>query len=590
MFAADRLGRADYVIGCVTFAACFIFFFYNDLTLIGSCALNYLFGRPLEFYENCARTHAAIGAIACPYLPPTYVVFALWLYPLKLLGLLSEPPTFPLYLTYWLKALTTIVYSASAFVFYRIAREYFANKEWAKYAAAAWLTMPLAVFSQLIFSQCDIFYVFLTLLGVLMFLRGRLLAYFGIAITFKYFPAFVFLPLLLLLEKRVSRIAINALVFAAPVVIVNLLYHQSAAFQATVNNYVEVDRVYSAVFNVGGWHIYFLFALFMILCGTAYFTEATKERTPRLVAWFWLVSSILPFPFILWFAQWMIFIVPAVVLTSMLCRQSAAFMLLDLVGMFLFIATVSLAFPINVDTVMFRDELFGLELQYSFVMASLFEWFGGHSLGVFLSGFCGYLALQLVLKYRELLGPVSTEKPASVDYGNVRRYVFIGLATFVLPACVAIYKDQARDEFFIGAGYAAKLYGELVANRRFEQTFVAKGSTLKRVDVFLTTFSRTNKGDITMEVLGAAGTKVAQVSRPAAEIQESAWEEFSFPPTALKKGGQYTIRLTSINAAPGNAIGWWASPRDSFTDGRAIVDGTPMESDFAFRIGFARED
>lgn len=459
LFPADRLGRADCVLGGATLVACFFLFLQSDLQMIGFCSLSYLSGDPLDFYENAARATDAVGfPTVCGFPPGIYAIFALWLYPLEALGFAFDAeafPTFQTYLanlgrlpsfqTYWLKILTTAAYIASGVVFYRIARVYWNDDEWAKYATAAWMAMPLAVFSQFIFSQADIFYVLLTLLGILMFLKGRLYLgalYFGLSITFKYFPAFVFLPLLLLFEKRVSRIALSGLIFLVPMALIELAYHRSAQYVALVHNFVEVERVYRVAMDVDFWKIYVLFATFTVLCGVAYFTEQKGGAQLRAAAYIWLVAAIIPFLFIFWHPQWLMFAAPAIALTSVLSRRFGTHATLDLFGMFLFIVGMSLAFPRNIDAAMFREEWLGISVDYSFTMAQLFDWFGDRSAGVFLSGFTGYLILQMVLKFKHVVGDGSIDAPAdNLNYGHVRRYFYYGLLTFVLPASVAMFLD-----------------------------------------------------------------------------------------------------------------------------------------------------
>jgi hypothetical protein len=208
LFPSERFGKLDYALAVTFLSLCFALFFHGDLQSMGWDSLNYLFGDVLEFYENCKRIHGGgINMLGTPYPPTVYAIFALWLYPLKLLGLITSPEAFPPILTYWLKALTTLVYIGSGWVFYRIALAYSVNKQRARFFTAAWLTTPLAVFPQFLFSQMDIFYVALTLAGFLMFLRRRLYwaaTCFGVAITFKYFPLFAFIPLLLLYDSSVK--------------------------------------------------------------------------------------------------------------------------------------------------------------------------------------------------------------------------------------------------------------------------------------------------------------------------------------------------------------------------------------------------
>ena len=594
LFPAHHLGRADYALGVATLIACFFLFFQGDLPVIGSCSLSYLFGNAREFYENAGKVTAAVGFPVCDYLPSTYALVALWLYPLKVFGVVSASGIehFPVVATYWLKFLTTASYAASGAVFYRIARVYWQDEEWAKYATAAWLTMPLAVFTQFIFSQVDIFNVLLSLLGILMFLKGRLYLgafLFGLAITFKYFPAFVFLPLALLFEKRVARLALCIVIFITPITLIELFYHRSAAYLTLIHHFNEVDRVYSVAMRFGGaWDIYLLFSAFTVLCGIAYFTVLNRDTQLRTAAYIWLAASILPFLFILWHPQWLIFVAPAIALTSVLSQRFHPHVLLDLCGMFFFVAAVSIEFPLNVDTTMFQTGWLGVSFDHSFLMAQLFDWFGAHSGGVFLSGFTGYLILQLVIKFKDVINGPSSTAADPLHYGWVRRYLYVGLLIFVLPAFLAMWKDKLDNELVVGNEEGWSDYGELLKGRTFEQTFIAPTSSLRWISLALTTFDRRNSSGVVVAIIDAHGKPVATTERRASDLTNGNWNRFALQSLPLNKGDQYRIRLTSTDAVTGNAISWMASAADGYPQGQAVVDGTALKSDFDFRIGFAR--
>lgn len=108
---AQRLTSADYVTGVALLLVCFILFFHGDIEYIGCNSLNFLFGNPLDFYENAHKYQGAVGAkLGAVYPPFVYAILALWLLPMKLLGFLKGPETFPVIFVYWLKILTTATY------------------------------------------------------------------------------------------------------------------------------------------------------------------------------------------------------------------------------------------------------------------------------------------------------------------------------------------------------------------------------------------------------------------------------------------------------------------------------------------------
>lgn len=588
LFPSQRATVADFVVGTLFLALCFVFFLHQDIYNEGWCSLHYLFGPYLAFYDGCAKD---VGLEVASYLPPTYVAFALWLYPFKLLGLLTGASSFPVYLAYWLKTLTTLTYAASSVPFYRISLIYLDNPERAKYATAAWLVMPLAFFSQFIFSQYDIFHVLLTIVGFLMFLRNRLYwasVSFAVAITFKTFPAFVYLPLLLLHEKRLSRLALHIMIFATPTVLFDAIYSHSPAFIDGVRHLPHFERVYVAsidTFTGGFWRAYIVVLAASLLCAFAYFTEAPSERRIYAAAYFWLAGSILPFCLILWHPQWLMSVAPAITLTTLVSRRVERFMTLDLIGMFLFVGTVCLTFQRNVDAAMFRGQWVGLNVNGSHLMANLFNFFGDHSRNVFLSGFIGYLLSQLLLKY-DILRDGAPGRPWSfLDYNILRSRLYLGSMIFILPASFAIGMDIAGSQTWTHNEVYDMTY-DATRDRHIEQTIIATGRCITRVAVLMDTSGRTLNDDISIEIVDSDGRVLRRTSESIAPSHELAWHTFDMENTRVSKDASYTIRLSSLSGSPGNAFTLNASVTDTYRYGAAVIAGIRQSGDLAFRVWF----
>ena len=597
LFPSERLAKADYFLAAGFVAACFVLFFHDDIWGAGWDSLNYIFGHPLDFYDNCKRIRGGGQTmVGTPYPPTIYFIFACWLYPLKLLGLVTGPETFPHYLTYWLKVLTSVAYFGSALVFYRICQEYSHNRETAKYAAAAWLAMPLALFSQFIFSQYDIFYVILTLAGFLVFLRRRLAmasCYFGLAITFKYFPAFVFLPLLLFYEKRIYRIASYCLIFIAPTLLINLMYGHSPAFVEGVLHHAAIDRIYAATIDsgfMGYWTVYTLPASVAVLCGISYFAEPSDESHMRIAALIWLTSSVFPFLLIIWHPQWVMFLAAPIIFSSMLIKQREKFLLLDIAGMFLFVATVSLIFRDNVDAAMFQGTTFGLHFENAYLMAQMFEWFGSRSLNVFYSGFCAYLVLQLVLKFRPMIEEKSFISPDAINYGNVRRSLYVGLLIFVLPASFAIYEDVASHLHVLQNQNYKEVddFGEGSGSKHLDKTFIAVGRAIEELSITMKTSVHAIGTSFLVEILDANDRNIAQSKETVTSSSQFLNYDIGFESVPVLRDRQYKIRLTSPGYSHESEIAWVASSSKSYNRGQAFVDGAAKNADFLFRIVFAR--
>ncbi|MBS1252792.1 MAG: hypothetical protein MAG451_01834 [Anaerolineales bacterium] len=127
--------------------------------------------------------------------------------------------------------------------------------------------------------------------------------------------------------------------------------------------------------------------------------------------------------------------------------------------------------------------------------------------------------------------------------------------------------------------------GEIWGAQTVGQTFVARESSLNRIDVFLATYARTNSGPVAFHLRESpdAGHDLATVTFNAADIEDNAYRTFTFPPLSNSQAQSYYFFFEATDAKPGNAITVWASPIDSYSDGQAYIAGQPQAGDLHFR-------
>jgi hypothetical protein len=127
------------------------------------------------------------------------------------------------------------------------------------------------------------------------------------------------------------------------------------------------------------------------------------------------------------------------------------------------------------------------------------------------------------------------------------------------------------------------LTGELVAGRRFGQTFRAPFSGLYRVDVALSTYARQNHGRILFHLYdSAAETKITTLEIDATQIRDIFPQRFVFEPIADSANREFYFYLEAPEAEPGNGIAIRKTDFDSYFNGQAYVDDQPTEGDLRF--------
>jgi hypothetical protein len=128
-----------------------------------------------------------------------------------------------------------------------------------------------------------------------------------------------------------------------------------------------------------------------------------------------------------------------------------------------------------------------------------------------------------------------------------------------------------------------KPIGELVAGRRFGQTFQASFSGLYQIDVLLATYNRQNNGPVIFHLTeGVGGTELVTIEIEASQIQDNAPRRFAFEPIPDSADREFYFYLEAPNAKRGNAITIWETDYDSYPAGRAYADDEPTVGDLRF--------
>lgn len=168
-------------------------------------------GRLLNFYfDNVDPPISNFTTSSAIYPFSVYIIFAVWNFPLWVLERFFgfDPFTSATALMYG-KTILLPFLLGSAFLVYKICLQLEIEKDNAKWCAFFFISGMPVFFSLVVTGQYDIFCLFFVLLGLYFYIGKsytKFMVFFGIAITLKLFALFIFIPLILLFEKRVRMI------------------------------------------------------------------------------------------------------------------------------------------------------------------------------------------------------------------------------------------------------------------------------------------------------------------------------------------------------------------------------------------------
>jgi hypothetical protein len=448
----------DWVLFAVLAVACFFLFAQQDLEITADNSYLLLEGHILDFYSAAT---AWWGEPSANYLPSTYFVFALWNLPIFLLGkapvVLFSSSVIKMA---WYKALPVIVYLISGLLVRKICRAdlgFTDNK--AKLAMYLFYTAPLAFFSQLIFSQYDIFTVVLMLLGLHFYLKQDsstknhwlFVLFFALAATFKYFVLAVFFILLVLKNKQIIRLALSSLLVFVPIVVVSLPFYiaDTAAFSESVLNFSVLDYATDSGISLGRVSISLLPLALLLLLAWAYLIRPENEQ--ELIRYtFYLGSGVFfaLFAFMFWHPQWLILGVPFWTVSLLMNRHYNLLLWLETLFVIPFTVYVVNVFPSNVDQAMLKRMaltpwLRGSATEGSLAMKDIFPAVDPNTLFTIMAAlllvwflvrhprFCLDDPAQELDNQHEDFAPLSTMIALRVR-------LLVGVAFFAIPALVCL--------------------------------------------------------------------------------------------------------------------------------------------------------
>lgn len=249
----------------------------------GIAFLDCLFsGKPLDFYL-CSGDNAIYGSTAI-YFITLYIIFAIWNIPcwiaIHIFGIEMNSVACLL----WARGLLVVCIVGSAIVLNKILKEIECKDSgfWIYiYCTSLFVMMPA-----LAIGQYDIIGVFITLLGVLNYAKEekislKTLVIFSFAISLKFFALFIFIPAVLLKEKRIIYIIRNIVAGFGVTVITMAPYILNHSYMTISSEFNEgmFGRMLSVTLPSGLYSgISLFFVVFFAMCIIAYCLKVENEK------------------------------------------------------------------------------------------------------------------------------------------------------------------------------------------------------------------------------------------------------------------------------------------------------------------------
>lgn len=361
MIDSMKYSSINFLLYLISLTLCFLVFKQSDLTHTYTSSYAYLYGHITDFYD-----YNQPFMVRNDYLPLMYVIFALWNLPLKLLGLLTPADmgitiwriSTPIEIL-WSKLMLATFFFASVVLVGKIAnliRD--RSQPFVINPSILFATSPVAFFAVFIFSQYDVIGVFFTLLGLYFYFQKKFLRFafcFSIAISFKYFACFIYLPLVLIIEKRPIHILMYGLIGILITFLQIAFYWHSEVFQ---NSFFALAGYKTGEAMDRTKAIYISF-FYVALCMYAYFSNIKLTLATQV----WARNTIficglayaLMFSLVRWHPQWLLILTPFFALSILFISPSKVFLRFEILAYIAFIWLCVNGWPKNVDVTMVQE-------------------------------------------------------------------------------------------------------------------------------------------------------------------------------------------------------------------------------------------
>lgn len=572
------LGRGtDKIDAIILFAILGMFFFLfvqTDILVTGN--RSFLMYRDLmDFYDASYKWEQGYGA---NYLPSTFWVFAIWNFPLYIAGFFPKSVEVYSLAIFWYKLLPVIVFFTSSYLLKRVALKIGAGDIKSRICQYVFLMSPIAIYSQFVFSQYDIFTVFFMLLGLLYFLdnrKSKFVAFFGIAITFKYYALVYFLVLLVLKEKRILRIIGYTSAVLLPASFETVFYVKSFAFRQSVFGFSALDTVMTPSFWLGVGNISILFMIVLILFCLAYMHSYS-------IAWTLCLLNGVNFAFFgcnYWNPQWLLISIPFIALAIISSKYGDLLLLVELV--------FSVALWIRVstwngvlDTGLLKNGILRGMLANLPITSSTADVYAGIDIlfvnTIFVAAYFVFFILTMPRYQYKKEKERSGEKNGKL-LAYMRMTFCVGILCFLFPMIPSVKDMLAGKIYFLDVD----LYGTkpiaLNLDDEVRQTFTADGSMIEEISVVVGTYGRINDSNLLIQLLNQENEVIYSGQRFCGNVKDNTWCKIIDETIPVKKGEIYTLVVTT-DASDGQNVALYTNVNYAGDERASIYDDGKLDA------------
>ncbi len=338
-----------------TLAFVFAFFFMSHPDLWETANHSYVFlesvfsGNFMNFYEFCAAHNNTYYYInVANYNIMIYILFGLWELPVFIFNQVFSLPLNEQFIIYWAKIVCVAFFVGCGYMVKKLCKGLGFTDSKATMAAVFFLFNPIAFYSPMAMGQYDTLCLFFTLWALCYYIEGdmgRFSLVIGVGMVFKFFPLLILVPLVLLKEKKIFKIVQYGVMSMWLYIPTTALFlgrtGNAAAFTKAM-----IERMFAVTVDVGmGKPSTYISVYALIVFAAFLWTPKNSRQLNYGAVYISMAVFSLLYVFIYWHPQWLILMIPFIVITTFMQDNPKPWWFMDLIMAAGFFFTCFLYFP-----------------------------------------------------------------------------------------------------------------------------------------------------------------------------------------------------------------------------------------------------
>lgn len=296
-------------------------------------------GKPLELYQYVLDIVKAGGYPSPDYIASynyiVYVVVGILILPMKLFyAIIGKGINIDITLIYMNVILVAIVLFSGK-IFKQLMNKMTIESD-AKIIRYVYLSSPILIYGILQFTQVDIIYLIISLYALTFYLDEKFHKFsliISIAVFFKPFPLLLFIPLILICEKKLCKLALYGFEAIFPTLLFKCMFLQDEAYQYSVayagSRFGFADKLFSSNIRFAHGEANLFIISMLILCFICYCARYEEEKKWKYIIMVPLTVYSLFILFVSWHPQWLCIITPFIAMAIGISHKKKALLIMN---------------------------------------------------------------------------------------------------------------------------------------------------------------------------------------------------------------------------------------------------------------------